>query len=101
MNSRGPRSVVRRPLIRGRRLVRAAGDSKGRVAARGSPAGHRQLGADDGFDARTRRGEVKSWRAVDAVAIEQRQRRIAERDRPIDSTSGSDAPSRNENAEEA
>ena len=45
------------------------------TGARG--ACNRQLGADDGFDAGGRGGAMEARRAVDAVAIEQRDRGIA------------------------
>ena len=51
-------------------------------------AGHRQLRADDRLDAGALRGEVKARRAVDAVAIEQRERRIAERRGAVDQRFG-------------
>ena len=46
--------------------------------------GDGQLGADDGADAGGLRGLMEARRAVDAVAIEQRDRRIAERRRALD-----------------
>ena len=42
-----------------------------------SPAADRQLRPDDRLEAGLFRREMKARRAVDAVAIEQRQRRIA------------------------
>ena len=53
-----------------------------------APTGNRQLGADDRLDARAFRGQVKPRRAVDAVAIEQRERRIPERRRALDERFG-------------
>ena len=43
-----------------------------------------QLGADDGAHAGGFRRLMKARRAVDAVAIEQRERGIAQRRRPLD-----------------
>ena len=48
----------------------------------------RQLGADDRLESRALRGEMESRRAVDAVAIEQRERRIAERGGAVDQRFG-------------
>jgi hypothetical protein len=44
---------------------------------------------------------VESRRAVDAAGVEQRDRRQAERRGAVGRSSGSDAPSRNENADAA
>ena len=52
------------------------------------PTRYRQLSADDRLDAGALRGEVKTRRAVDAVAIEQRERRIAERRGAVDQRFG-------------
>ena len=48
----------------------------------------RQLGADDGAQAGLLRRLVEARRAVDAVGVEQRQRRIAERRRALDERFG-------------
>ena len=56
----------------------------GSISVGGPRIAHRQLRADDRLEPRLLRGEMKARRAVDAVAIEQRQRRIAQRRRPID-----------------
>ena len=48
----------------------------------------RELGADDRSDARSEGGAMKPWSAVDAIAIEQRQRGIAEIGRPVDERLG-------------
>ena len=58
------------------------------VPARDAANRHRQLRADDRLDAGALRGEVKARRAVDAVAIEQRERRIAERRGAVDERFG-------------
>ena len=44
----------------------------------------RQLGADNRPQPRALRGLVKPWRAVHAVGIEQRQRRISKRSGALD-----------------
>jgi hypothetical protein len=48
----------------------------------------RELGADQRPEAGTQRRFVEARSAVDAVLIEQRQRRIAERGRPLDERFG-------------
>ena len=67
---------------------RLAADRRDRCRSRRRAAGDRQLGADDRLEAGALGGEVKARRAVDAVAIEQRQRRIAERRRALDQRFG-------------
>ena len=49
---------------------------------------HRQLRADDRLEARLLRGEMEARRAVDAVAIEQRDRGIVERRGALDERFG-------------
>ena len=44
----------------------------------------RELGADDGLDPGSGRGLVEPRRAVKAIAIDQRQRAVAQGRRPID-----------------
>ena len=56
--------------------------------AAGAPSCNRELGADDGFDAGREGGLVESGRAVDTIAIEQRQGRIPEIRRSIDERFG-------------
>jgi hypothetical protein len=51
-------------------------------------AGDRQFGADDGAEAGGFRGLMKTRGTVDAVAIEQRQRRIAQCHRALDERLG-------------
>ena len=48
------------------------------------PPSHCQFPPNDRLQPRFLRGEMKARRAVDAVAIEQRDGRIAERSRPLD-----------------
>ena len=74
---------------------------RGRCPHAPSMPQHRQLGADDRFDPRPLRRHVKARRAVDAVAIEHRQRGYPSAAARSTSASGSEAPSRNENADAA
>ena len=85
-----------------------AGGSSSRSADRLSGLGasifeprDRELRADDGLEPGLLRGAVESRRAVDAVAVEQRQRRIAQRGGALDERLRQRRASRNEKAEAA
>jgi len=52
------------------------------------PAINRELRPDDRFETGLRRGLMKSRRAIHAVGVEQRDRRIAERRRALDERFG-------------
>ena len=58
------------------------------LGPRACPGSNRQLGSDDRFDPGHFRGAIELRRAMDAVAIEQRQRGIAQLGGSFDQRSG-------------
>ena len=78
------------------RVAAARLDEKRQVRA---PPCERHLGPRDGPDAGVLRRVRELERAVDAVVVGQRERRVAELGGPRDELLGCDAPSRNEYAE--